>query len=143
MISIEYCICLLINCSISGKIISVLMKRQLGQQDQMQSARNQVTRTLVLNNIVFFLCQLPVRCAELDEFLRNVSNIGFLEANEYKLVYAIGHIFLLLNSCINPIVYVCCCKKYRNAMRDTLQKYCCPCRTSSTDLGSCRTDMKF
>lgn len=136
--------CLLINGIITYKIIAAMMKRKVvTNSEQVQSALYQVTRTLVINIVVFFLCQLPIRIAFLNKIFDEISGINFLN---FRSAYSAGFLFLLLNSCINPVLYVCCCRIYRHAMRNTLTKLCCSiagknvdqmetnCRSRHTDL---------
>ena len=69
-----FLLCLIMNTAISGKIALTMMNRKLASnygQKQMQSATNQVTRTLVLNNVIFFLCQLPIRFAFSDKIMES------------------------------------------------------------------------
>ncbi len=120
-------ITLLINCSLSFKIISALMNRELkrSNSEHLKSVHRQVTRTLIINNVVFFLCQLPLRISFLNNTLYRLSLSTIFNAKQSQTVYGIGNVFVLINSCINPILYVTCCRMYRHAMRDSLKKLVC------------------
>ena len=123
-----FLVSIVFNAILSFNIIKALFSRNfegIQGQDQVRSTLIQVTRTLVINNIVFFLCQLPIRLANLDDILDRVSDIDILSREQYAMVFVIGNIFLPLNSCINPFLYVALCRQYRHALRDTIKKLCC------------------
>ncbi len=130
-----YFVFLSINWFLSVKILSALKNRGelTSGQEQVQTARTQVTRTLLVNNITFFLCQFPMRIAHFNKTFGYLSNITLLDEDQYQAVFIIGYICLLLNSCINPIIYVCCCRIYRRAMAGALKKVCCRCLKVSTN----------
>ena len=77
--------------------------------------RNQVARTLILNGVLFFLCQTPYRLYYVIDFLVVVHGFDNLESI-HTLIDIIGHGFLFLNSVINPFVYVFSCQFYRRSM---------------------------
>ena len=81
--------------------------------------RNQVTRTLVATGIIFFVCQVPFRVLSIDDLLDQNGSAGFLDSErEEVLALSIGRTFILLNSVINPYVYVLSCKRYRKALSE-------------------------
>ena len=114
-----FLLCFVINAALACKIVSAMMKRKItshhGRQE-MISAKNQVTRTLVLNNTIFFLCQLPIRFVHLSQILESIG-VDILNRQQYFSAYNIGIDFMLLNSCINPFLYVSCCRVYRDAFK--------------------------
>ncbi len=128
-------VALLINCSLSCKIISALMDRELkrSNSEHLKSVHRQVTRTLIINNVVFFLCQLPIRIAFLDNTLDRLSLNRIFDEKQSQIAYGIGNVFVLINSCINPILYVICCRMYRHAMRDALKKLFCTSNSRQRD----------
>ena len=128
---------LVFNATVSCKIISTLnlKKRKIrihGGRQEMTSTKIQVTRTLVLNNTIFFLCQLPVRMAYLSEILESIG-VDIMTRQQFSSAHSIGYVCLMLNSCINPFLYVFCCKVYRDAFKQVYCR-CLLSRNSSSDL---------
>ena len=78
------------------------------------NVRNQVARVLVANGIVFFMCHLPFRIGTTKDII-----MGNYQNNlAASLSYDYG--FIMLNSAINPYLYVIGCKHYRQAVYMTL-----------------------
>ncbi|XP_072028500.1 neuropeptides capa receptor-like [Amphiura filiformis] len=80
--------------------------------------RYQITRTLIANGIIFFICQLPYRLWTLDDLVDRVfENKDILQSLEHEtLVITVGRACTLLNSIINPYLYVFSCEHYRCAL---------------------------
>ena len=107
------------------KIIVALSGRDIFQKSkpsndtllEVNRVRNQVARTLVINGIVFFICQIPSRIDNLDDFC-DYLNLKFdlLDYKQESTVTAVGHAFLFLNSIINPFIYVFSCQHYRQGI---------------------------
>ena len=86
-------------------------------QIEANRVRNQVARTLIINGIVFFVCQIPSRVDNLDDLFDYLNvNFDLLNVKQESTVTAIGHAFLFLNSIINPFIYVFSCRHYRIGM---------------------------
>ena len=85
------------------------------QRQQSRRIRNQVARLLIINGTVFFLCQTPVRFASLDNILVHITGSGFFTAQQYVFLWVIGRCLLLINSCVNPFIYVATSSFYREA----------------------------
>ncbi|XP_072051915.1 thyrotropin-releasing hormone receptor-like [Amphiura filiformis] len=102
--------------------ISTISKDGSVPGDQTAGVRNQVARTLVANSIIFFICQVPQRIAA-SEYILDWYNSGFLDVDQYSLLNTIGYGCLILNSIINPYMYVGSCQYYRNAMKEAFN--CC------------------
>ena len=120
-----FLLCFVINATLSCKIVSSMMKRKIRghcRRQEMISAKIQVTRTLVLNNTIFFLCQLPIRMAYSSQILESIG-VDLLTKQQFSSVYNIGLACLMFNSSINPFLYVLCCKIYRDAFK----QLCCRC----------------
>ena len=106
------------------KIIVALSSRDILQRSkskntlaQVQHVRNQVARTLVINGIVFFICQIPSRIDNLDDVFDYLQvHFDLLDTKQEASVTAVGHAFLFLNSIINPFIYVFSCHHYRQGM---------------------------
>ena len=128
-----FLLCFVINAILSCKIVSTMMKRKIrshcGRQE-MISAKIQVTRTLVLNNTVFFLCQLPIQFKHLSQILESIG-VDILTKQQYSSAHSIGYAFLMFNSCINPFLYVSCCRVYRDAFKQLCCRYLLPRNNNS------------
>ncbi len=126
---------LLFNSVLYGKIIVALSRRSIARipsikkldsggtdDEQTSGVRNQVAKTLIANSIIFFVCQTPHRIAS-AEYILDWYGSGFLEVDQYALLNSISYGFLILNSIINPYLYVGSCQFYRNAMKEAFN--CC------------------
>ena len=80
----------------------ILQKSDLSKDTvlEVNRVRNQVARTLVINGIVFFICQIPSRIDNLDDFF-DYLNVKFdlFDYKESSTVTAVGHAFLFLKDC--------------------------------------------
>ena len=120
---------LIANCVLYMKIIKVLGKRPQQTTNSTaihsneavlrrpHSVRNQVTRTLIVNGIIFFICQLPYRVYVTDEFLNAAVGIKLFAMKYENNIEGIGVALLLINSVINPYLYVFSCRHYRQGMK--------------------------
>ena len=93
----------------------------------------QITRTLIANGIIFFVCQVPARIFSVDDVFDNLTeNIDILNTRQREsTILLVGRAFLFLNSIINPFLYILTCKHYRASM---LKAFCGDrCTTSSKD----------
>ena len=103
--------------------ITRAMKRSLALQT-FEKTQSEITRTLIANGTIFFLCPLPYRVQVMDDILDLAVNESFIEWEFESLFLTIGRAFLLLNSIINPYVY-CNCSLYRTFVKRTILKRCC------------------
>ena len=116
---------LVVNTVLYIRITKALTERKLGTTS-LERVRFQVTRTLILNGIVFFICQLPYRIWVLDDILDLTGQYDLIGSNELEsLVLTVGRTFLILNSIINPFLYVGTCRHYRQAMLKVFCGYRC------------------
>ncbi len=108
------------------KILKALNSREIVQSSSsvpsaasknINRARDQVARTLIINGIVFFICQIPSRIDNLDDsFDRIIKDFAILTEEQEATLTLVGHAFLFLNSVINPFIYVGTCRHYRQSM---------------------------
>ncbi len=99
-----------------------------------ENVTKQVTRTLVANGIIFFICQVPERIFSLDEIFDDVGGVDLLTSRYTEaLVLLVGRAFLFLNSIINPFLYVLSCKLYRDSMIEAFCGGRCRKTTSKPD----------
>ncbi|XP_072048909.1 kappa-type opioid receptor-like [Amphiura filiformis] len=107
---------LIINFVLFAKII-IALRRFSKRSSRSQNVSKQVTRTLLANAIIFFICQVPDRIFAFDDIFDNVGGVDLLRSHYSEaLVLLVGRAFLFLNSIINPFLYVLSCKLYREAM---------------------------
>ena len=103
--------------ALSGRDIHQTSESTIDTLVEVTRVRNQVARTLVINGIVFFVCQIPSRIDNLDDVFDYLQvNFDILSHKQEATVTAVGHAFLFLNSIINPFIYVFSCKHYRQGM---------------------------
>ena len=112
-------VALFINCGLYAKIITSLRKYRNRRSTLVtERIRRQVTRTLVINGIIFFICQVPYRVYTLHDAIESLTNDFELLSHKTKSrVLLAGRVFLFLNSTINPFLYIMCCQHYRESMR--------------------------
>ena len=134
---VSFAAALLINGTIYVKIVLALTRRAENKDlthDKTVKLRNQVTRILMINGVIFFICQMPYRIANTDNLMDNLgSSYDLLSKKVYDTVHNIGISFFILNSCINPYLYVMGSQQYRNAMRDAfVLTFCRQCVDNAT-----------
>lgn len=123
---VSFFLALIVNSTIYIRIVYTLSNRSVGSTNQRHDMiRNQVTRTLIINGILCFICQLPYRLVTVSNLLVTISPYTLFSEEVYYTVHNIGIVFFILNSCINPYLYVMGSRQYRNAMRDAfLATFC-------------------
>ncbi|XP_038047549.1 thyrotropin-releasing hormone receptor-like [Patiria miniata] len=85
--------------------------------------RNQVTRMLIANGAVFFLCQTPFIALSLGFLVENLLGVP-PDVTYRKLVFALTvcHVFVFLNSAVNPIIYNVTSRHYRQAFVEAFSR---------------------
>ena len=106
-------------------IINRLRKRQIpcaskDMQLQAKTTRNQVARMVVLNGLVFFLCQVPFQIYNLYIYS---NNIIFTKSEMGSLAWA-ARLLEGINASVNPIIYTAANSKYRRAFHQTFLQRC-------------------
>ena len=101
--------------------------------------RVQVCRMLILNGIVFFLCQFPYRLVSTNTIFIAVLGHDIFTEKQSAIMMFVGRCFLFLNSSINPILYIAASSHYRHQF---YRVFCCnrrrkenPYQLSSSQLG--------
>lgn len=115
----------IVNSALYSRIIFALGHRQIGGNAPLPAAENvrdQVARTLIVNGIIFFICQTPYRLYTLVDFLQYIG----LEVSPFmkSRLFYLGGFFLLLNSIVNPYLYILTCAHYRRCM---MKAFCSMC----------------
>ncbi|XP_022090539.1 neuromedin-U receptor 2-like [Acanthaster planci] len=83
---------------------------------QALQVRNQVTRMLVANGVVFFLCQTPFIAISLAFLCETLAGIpSDVTYRKYVLALTVCHVFVFLNSAVNPIIYNVTSRHYRQS----------------------------
>ena len=109
---------LLLNCVLFFKIIQKLghVAETNDKKTKLERIRIQVTKTLVANGIIFFVCQISYRFYYIDDILDTLFELKFMTTHEKLNVFLSGHVLQMINSTINPYLYVLTCQHYRKAL---------------------------
>ncbi|XP_038059868.1 galanin receptor 2a-like [Patiria miniata] len=85
--------------------------------------RRQVSKMLIANGVVFFLCNTPLVGISLAFIVSHLRGVPLLKIYESMAgMVVISHGMLFLNSAINPFIYNVTSKHYREAFVDA---FCC------------------
>ncbi|XP_072023216.1 neuropeptides capa receptor-like [Amphiura filiformis] len=93
-------------------------------QTQALQVRNQVARLLIINGVLYFICQAGLRIVSLDDILKHTGE-GFLTEEASGIALIISRFLLYFNSVVNPFVYNLTSSFYRQAFIDV---FCCRSR---------------
>ena len=129
----QFIIAFLINTCMYGKIVWILSRRTLPNQNGSSPStqasirlhaenRNQVARMLVVNTIVFFVCLFPYCVTNLNSLLNEIYHQGFLTIEEKLVLSWISKLTTLLNSAANPYLYSLTNKRYRESILQALSR---------------------
>ena len=90
----------------------------LTQDNSLRSrkVRDQVARLLILNGIVFFNYQIPLRIASIHNISKETFNSPFFTSMQYGIIIVIGRTLLFLNSAVNPLICIASSSFYRKAV---------------------------
>ncbi|XP_072021881.1 LOW QUALITY PROTEIN: neuropeptides capa receptor-like [Amphiura filiformis] len=78
--------------------------------------RNQVARLLIINGLVFFICQSPSRLADLHYIIRHLTGAELFSPAFYGSLVIIGRTLVFINATCNPLIYIGCSPFYRKAI---------------------------
>ena len=100
------------------KIILALNSRSVNRQNSATEThhvlvRNQVARALVINGILFFVTQAPMRVHDINVILEAFAKDGFFAPKQKANFLSFAAFFLFLNSALNPYVYAFGSSNYR------------------------------
>ena len=87
---------------------------------QSTQIRNQVARLLILTGTVFFICNAPLRIADLHGIIKNIFGVDILTKSQYDSIKIVGRACLFLNSSVNVFIYAFSSSFYRDGFRDAL-----------------------
>ena len=121
MYSALFFIAALLNGFLYVKIIATLSSRSVAAQQadpKNIAVRNQVARALVINGIIFFVTQIPIRVRDIYEIMDALHQPLFLTKNQASILLSFSVFCLFLNSALNPYVYAFSSAAYRQGFRD-------------------------
>ncbi|XP_072041170.1 somatostatin receptor type 2-like [Amphiura filiformis] len=120
--SVLFLLAAIVNSFLYAKIILALGSRSLvvnsDTEHQQISVRNQVAKALVINGILFFMTQLPIRVSDINEILEALEEPQFLSKKQMANFLSFSALFLFMNSALNPYVYAFSSSNYRQGFKD-------------------------
>ena len=113
--SCDYLIPCLLFLILYGKILVTLKRRKrdennLGQSAIINCATNQLTKSALIVTIVFVLTVGP------DNLLYLLSSYDATDYSTISILQKHTLFFSLLNSCANPVIYLCVLPSYRHGI---------------------------
>ncbi len=87
---------------------------------------SQVARMLVVNGIVFFLCQAPHQGGQIASSIGGITGdySSLLNPAQFEAFLWFSKALVYINSAVNPIIYNLTNTRYRRAFRETLSWKC-------------------
>ena len=131
LINLPWCIAMIGNVYMYARIIHILNKRKDFNADcknaksnsKARHIRNQVAKMLVVNGVVFFLCQAPFTLLILTgwicSFFEDVDNPITVLLGQYA--HWIVQSPLRINTVVNPIIYCAINAQYRAAFTEAFE----------------------
>ena len=122
LLNIPWLIALVANIYMFVKIIQTLHKRRsaLGKTQRYNEAvhtRNQVAKMLIVNGVVFFICQTPYRVISLTSWVSLLAKIQDpLHASLGLAKVWVSLIPQYVNTIVNPLIYGVMSSQYRSAL---------------------------
>ena len=102
--------------------------------------RNKITRMLIINATIFFLCQFPYQIFNMDYVISDITGIHIIKNYlAMKIISWAGRVTNLVNSSINPILYSMVNDRYRKAFKAAFHLRCLTKESSSWFLYDCTT----
>ena len=137
-LTLPFFIILPINLFMYANIILTLSRRSGAFADERMTAgvtraRNQVARLLIVNGTVFLLCQAPYRAISIH-YITKAATGGeeILSPTVYGITLIVSRLLFLINSSVNPLVYLATNSFYRQSFRDA---FCCQKLRKSKNFG--------
>ena len=75
--------------------------------------RKQVARLLIINVIIFFVCQAPFRLINIQIISLYTVGYGIFNAAQFEILIPVGRTLVMVNSCTNVFVYLLTSSFYR------------------------------
>ncbi len=117
---LPFLIAMLGNFYMYWNILKVLGSRpgeeyDVGNQNRFKVIRKQVARLLILNGIVFFVCQTPFRFINIEVIMMYTLGSGMFDPNQFATLIPVGRTMIMINSCVNVFIYLATSSFYRRA----------------------------
>ncbi|XP_072039005.1 neuropeptides capa receptor-like [Amphiura filiformis] len=113
-----FCVTLIASCVLYVKVlinINTQTKTTMkSSKTHIAKVKNQIARVLIINGILFFICQIPYRMNSIHEILSD-NKVWSLPEDNRQLLIIFSRLSLYINSTINPFVYGAGSRYYRNA----------------------------
>ncbi len=120
------------NIALYAKIMWTLSHRSVvSSQARVQSVRNQVARLVIVNGILFFLCQFPYRL-QIALKLMSLMLPGFKIYERLSFALYIGGAMTMLYSALNTLIYPLMSQFYRHSYREAFSLIACHWRKGSS-----------
>ncbi|XP_072021212.1 somatostatin receptor type 2-like [Amphiura filiformis] len=144
MYSVLFFLAAIVNGYLYAKIILELGSRTLAVNNDAGnrniSVRNQVAKALVINGILFFLTQLPMRLNDINEILGALEEPQCVSPNQRANdLLSFSVLFLFMNSSLNPYVYAFSSSNYRKGFKDAFSYTRQPYRPVSASVATMKT----
>ena len=138
---IPFALAFILNTILYFLIIRRLSNREIAkaggkgdQQKQADKVRNAVTRMLIINSIVFFLCLAPYQFHNLYLLVVEFADgKRFFDTDKITVLAYVSRILDLVNSSVNPLIYSATNPRYRQAF---LAAFGCGSRALDTKHGN-------
>ena len=82
-------------------------------QSKFTIIRKQVARLLIINGIIFFVCQAPFRLINIQIMSLNIGGYGIFNSEQFENLIPVGRTLVMVNSCVNVFVYLLTSSFYR------------------------------
>ena len=91
---------------------------------QRAKIRNQVTRMLVINGIIFFVCLAPFQLTSLTTVITRAIEKYLLDNEQYEMLFHVCRILTYINSAVNPYIYTLFNARYRQSFKEAFFGCC-------------------
>ncbi|XP_033631718.1 thyrotropin-releasing hormone receptor-like [Asterias rubens] len=130
--AVPFFVCLIINVTLYGLIIKSLHTRigvvgtgtandqttaQKNKKAERQRVRNQVTRMLIVNGVVFFTLMAPFQCSSFAFVIVNQTLNYVLTVEQVDKLLVVNRVLLYLNPAVNPYIYLMTNARIRRAYK--------------------------
>lgn len=95
---------------------------QSNRQLQRTRIRNQVTKMLVINGVIFFVCLTPLQISSFVSMITTSIEKYVLSDDQYLTLLHVCRILTYINSAVNPYVYAVTNARYRQSFKEA---FCC------------------
>ena len=87
---------------------------------QRTKTRHQLTRMIVINGIIFFICLAPFECISFSLMISNWLGKNILTQSEFAVLVHVCRILTYINAAINSFVYGVTNERYRKSFMTSL-----------------------